>query len=333
MNTERDESAADEVAAGLGVDAVARRFGIAPATLRSWHRRYGIGPSGHSAGTRRHYLPEDLARLELMHRAVTRGTPVGEAARWALRQASPAAAGPAGSGDIRAGRSSGGRGLRLVDAVPGARGLSRAVLAMDAAATRDVLAESLDDHGVVRTWDELARPVLNAVAAQWEATGEGVEIEHLLSECLVRELDRAVAAAGAPRNARPVLLACAPHESHALPLCALAAALAERRIAAHHLGARLPWAALDAAVTRTAPPAVLLWAQAPLPPGDPFPARPRSRRPEWFTGGPGWEESTVPAGARHMSGLAAATEVLAASAVGGVAPAPGQYPKTPRRSR
>jgi transposase-like protein len=331
MDTERDGSTADQVDPGLGVDAVARRFGIAPATLRSWHRRYGIGPSGHSVGSRRYYLPEDLARLELMRRAVTRGTPVAEAARWALAQTSATAVRPAGDKDAAARPSFGGRGLRLVGAVPRARGLSRAVLAMDAAATRAVLAESLDDHGVVRTWDELARPVLNAIAAQWEATGEGVEIEHLLSECLVRELDRAVAAAGAPRNARPVLLACAPHESHALPLCALAAALAERRIVAHQLGARLPWVALDAAVTRTAPPAVLLWAQAPLPPGDPFPARPRTRRPEWFTGGPGWDASTVPAGSRHLGSLAAATEALAAAAVGGVAP--GQNPKTPRRSR
>lgn len=333
MGTERGGTAADQVTSGLGVDAVARRFGIAPATLRSWHRRYGIGPSGHSAGSRRHYLPADVARLELMHRAVTRGTPVAEAARWALAQTSATVVRPAEDGDVPARRSFGGRGLRLVGAGLAARGLSRAVLAMDAAATRAVLAESLDEHGVVPTWDELARPVLNAIAAQWEATGEGVEIEHLLSECLVRELDRAVASAGVPRNTRPVLLACAPHESHALPLCALAAALAERRIAAHQLGARLPWAALDAAVTRTAPPAVLLWAQAPLPPGDRFPARPRTRRPEWFTGGPGWEHSTVPAGARHLGSLTDATEVLAASAVGGAAPAGGQNPKTPRRSR
>ena len=37
----------------LSVAAVARRLGVAPATLRTWDRRYGIGPSGHTdrAGT------------------------------------------------------------------------------------------------------------------------------------------------------------------------------------------------------------------------------------------------------------------------------------------
>lgn len=326
MNAERDSQDAERVDTGLGVEAVARRFGIAPGTLRSWHRRYGIGPSGHAAGRRRYYLPDDLARLELMHRALTRGTPVAEAARWALVQTTPAVpTAPDPAAEVPPPRAPfGGRGLRLTGAAPAARGLSRAVLAMDPGAVRAVLADSIRAAGVIRTWDELARPVLNAIAAQWEAEGVGVEIEHMLSECLVRELDRTVEAAAAepPRNARPVLLACAPHESHALPLCALAAALAERRITTHLLGARLPWDALDAAVTRTAPLAVLLWAQGPLPSTEPVPVLPRPRRLRWFTGGPGWEGGSRPAGARHLTTLAEATAVLAGAAVGASGPLP-----------
>ncbi|MCA1655283.1 MAG: MerR family transcriptional regulator, partial [Pseudonocardiaceae bacterium] len=34
----------------LPVAAVARRLGIAPATLRTWDRRYGIGPRVHTTG-------------------------------------------------------------------------------------------------------------------------------------------------------------------------------------------------------------------------------------------------------------------------------------------
>jgi hypothetical protein len=34
----------------LSVGAVARRLGVAPATLRTWARRYGVGPSGHTTG-------------------------------------------------------------------------------------------------------------------------------------------------------------------------------------------------------------------------------------------------------------------------------------------
>ena len=71
----------------LTVAAVARRLGVAPATLRTWDRRYGIGPSGHAPGRHRRYSPEDMGRLELMQpRAgaggLTRPTRPGTPVRW-----------------------------------------------------------------------------------------------------------------------------------------------------------------------------------------------------------------------------------------------------------
>ena len=85
MDTESQEPITGGSSVGLSVSAAARRLGIAPSTLRSWQRRYGIGPQHHLTGRRRHYLPEDVARLELMHTALTRGASPAEAARWALR--------------------------------------------------------------------------------------------------------------------------------------------------------------------------------------------------------------------------------------------------------
>jgi transposase-like protein len=299
--------------AGLEVTAVARRLGVAPATLRSWHRRYGIGPDGHSSGRRRLYRPEDVARLEVMHAALVRGVPAAEAARAALAAALPAVARPAVARPAVARPAvPGGRGLALPGAGRQARGLARAALALDPAAVHAVLGESLAAVGVVRTWDELVRPVLGAVAERWERDGSGVEVEHLLSECVVRELD-GVGQHGA--GARPVLLACAPGEAHSLPLNVLAAALRERGVGAHLLGAAVPGRALAAAVDRTAPVAALIWAQAPpdevvLPPS----GRSRCR---WFTGGPGWTD--VPPGAARVTTLQEATDALAAAALG---PAP-----------
>src|SRR3954454_9310242 len=52
----------------LSVAVVARRLGVAPATLRTWARRYGVGPSEHAAGAHRRYAPSDVARLEVMRR-------------------------------------------------------------------------------------------------------------------------------------------------------------------------------------------------------------------------------------------------------------------------
>jgi MerR HTH family regulatory protein len=94
----------DNLEPTLPVAAVARRLGIAPATLRTWDRRYGIGPSGHTTGRHRRYAPADIARLELMQRALLRGATPAEAAEYALAADGlvPAAdglgVGPAGAG-------------------------------------------------------------------------------------------------------------------------------------------------------------------------------------------------------------------------------------------
>ncbi len=69
---------------GLAVAAVARRLGVAPATLRTWDRRYGLGPSGRTAGSHRRYTPEDVARLLVMRRLTVDGVAPVDAARVAL---------------------------------------------------------------------------------------------------------------------------------------------------------------------------------------------------------------------------------------------------------
>ena len=69
---------------GLAVAAVAKRLGVAPPTLRTWDRRYGLGPSGRTAGTHRRYTPEDIARLMVMRQYTLEGVAPGDAARVAL---------------------------------------------------------------------------------------------------------------------------------------------------------------------------------------------------------------------------------------------------------
>ena len=69
---------------GLAVAAVARRLGVAPATLRTWDRRYGLGPSEHSAGSHRRYSDDDVARLMVMRRLALEGVAPVDAARAAL---------------------------------------------------------------------------------------------------------------------------------------------------------------------------------------------------------------------------------------------------------
>lgn len=305
----------------LSVAAVARRLGVAPATLRTWDRRYGLGPSDHTTGRHRKYAPLDVARLELMQRALLRGASSAEAAKYALASPvrTPLAAVPASltggeldGGELDGGAPAGGRGLKLQAANRRARGVGRAALAMDSAAVQALLADAIEADGVIRTWDEVVRPVMAAIAARWEHSGAGVEVSHLVEECVLAALVRATPVVTSPRNHRPVLLACMPDERHNLPLYPLAAVLAQRGVGARQLGAALPADALASAVRRTAPAAVVLWAQLPryADPGV-VAALPRTRQQvRVFVGGPGWERGVVPQPAERINDLASAADAL-----------------------
>jgi MerR family transcriptional regulator, light-induced transcriptional regulator len=305
----------------LTVAVVARRLGVAPPTLRTWDRRYGLGPTEHTAGSHRRYTAADLARLEVMRRLTLQGVAPAEAARVALDEetggADPAASGPspvAPSGgpvpEVR--RGTGGRIVPLAAATPAARGLARAAMALDAHAAYEIVRSNVDRRGVVWTWDSLLVPVLTGIGQRWEATGQGVDVEHLLSDSVIRALNTATVRLRDPVNARPVLLASAEDEQHSLPLHALAAALAERRITTRVLGPRVPRDALAAAVQRTGPAAVFVWAHLRAT-GDPsqLAGLPGMRpAPRVVVGGPGWWRSALPSDARVALDLPDAVGVL-----------------------
>jgi hypothetical protein len=187
-------------------------------------------------------------------------------------------------------------------------------MALDDHACRQIIRTTLETVGVIATWDVLLRPVLAGVGERWAQTGEGVEVEHLLSE-VAASVFRTGAEVANPVNGRPVLLAGAPLELHVLPLHVLAAALAERQVASRVLGAQLPVRALVDAVTRSGPSAVFLWAQRP---GSAdvtgLAALPAQRpAPMVFAGGPGWEGVELPEGTSHLESLAGAVDTMVGS--------------------
>jgi DNA-binding transcriptional MerR regulator len=86
----------------LTAGAVARRLGVAVTTLRTWHQRYGLGPSHHVPGQHRRYTPEDLERLQVMRRLTVQGVTPAEAAAWARRVPIPPDIAEASAGNIGA---------------------------------------------------------------------------------------------------------------------------------------------------------------------------------------------------------------------------------------
>jgi DNA-binding transcriptional MerR regulator len=271
------KSASGDTEEKLTVAAVARRIGVAPATLRTWARRYGLGPSDHEEGEHRRYCPNDLAKLTMMRRLIVAGVTPADAAEQAkacktivpLKKIV--------------------KEFEVREEVVSA--LYKALQGFDHVFVETTLAHEIDTYGVEGAWSDVIVPVLFLIGEEWENNQKGIEVEHLFSEILKRTMHNRVVELKKPINPRPVLLAAVGEELHSLPIYALAAALCERNIQTSVLGARTPLEALSAMVTRCAPPAIFLWAQLPKNAESKYwneiPAiRPA---PRIVVGGPGWD--------------------------------------------
>jgi MerR family transcriptional regulator, light-induced transcriptional regulator len=286
---------------------VARHLGIAESTLRSWHRRYGIGPHGSEPGRYRRYSEADVARLQRMQDLINLGMLASEAA-----QAVQAGEGEAVSAE-----------RDVADLVAAAR-------AADSERCRVVLDSVLARRGVVEAWESVCRPALVLVDADQRVDPDCIDIEHALSWAMLGALHRAPRPPILPGTPL-VVLACVEAEHHTLPLAALAAALGTHRIPIRMLGAATPTQSLIRAVRETAPAALVLWSQRPGPAGprilqllSPYP-------PRLFTAGPGWTIDG-PAGVAHLASLTQALAVLTGvtplpPGPGGATPEPGAPPE------
>lgn len=309
-----------EVVVGLSTGAVAQHLGVAATTLRSWERRYAIGPAVRIGGKHRRWLPEDITRLEEMCRLTARGVPPSEAAR-AARASAGGVSRDTGDAPAGPGRAPGGRGALPLGTVRAeCRGLARAAVRLDAEAVEGLLERAIEDHGCVVAWEEIISPTLHAAGRKWASSGERyIEVEHLLSWLVSSALRRLYRQRQPPREGvRPVVLACAPGELHSLPLEALWAALGERGLPAKMFGPALPVSALSEAVRRVGPLMVVVWAQ-----GRPSAAaevvsavegvewgvRGARSRSTLLVAGPGWD-SVPHAGSRRLTGLRSGLDLI-----------------------
>lgn len=287
---------------------VARHLGIAESTLRSWHRRYGVGPHGRQPGRHRRYGARDVARLERMRDLIAAGVLPSDAARAVRRPAGAWA--PA---------------TDLLSALVAAAGR------LDSQRCLTLLRRGLLATDVATVWERLCRPALRAVDADQAENGRCPDSEHVLSWAVQAALAGATVSGLAPvvRRRRPggrepqVLLACVAGERHTLPLEALAAVLTERGFGVRMLGADTPTEAITRAVSVSGPAAVVVWSQygeGAASPGrvrDEVTEAARNRRSRLVTAGPGWAIApTAPTASgrdevTHVGSLAEAVAALA----------------------
>lgn len=239
-----------------GVGAVSSRLSVTASTLRTWERRYGVGPSFRTQGGHRRYTEHDIDRVELMRRLLSRGVSAQDAARVA--------------------RSLNREDLDLAlrdgyhepaDASHAEEAFLAAVVSGDQAGLSQLFAGVLRQHPVTTAWRDVLAPALRRMTMESESGAVPADAALSASELLVRELHALVAYERLPDTGHThVLFARSLPAVEAIPLLVLEAALVQAGVATQTVGPELDGRAVAALATRMRPDLLLTWGHPPTPP-------------------------------------------------------------------
>lgn len=207
----------------LSVTMVAARLGVSASTLRTWERRYGLGPSERRAGTHRRYRPEDVARLSRMLELVRSGVAAADAAATVLSLADE---------DLG--------GALVGTSVPsGPEDLVEATKLRDQERLERLIAASVSVVGLVHTWCDLIEPAMETILGSDEGEEPGSAPSSFLTVAVlavIRSVSEHCPTTPTPAAAPVVVLADQDHS-----------------LAAHVAGVALQWNGIPTAVISTGP--------------------------------------------------------------------------------
>lgn len=207
----------------LSVACVARKIGVSPSTLRTWERRYGMGPSVRTSGSHRRYTALDIARLERMCELMSQGISAADAAGQAMRE---------------------GEGTLHVDVAVtvSTRDLIAAVNSQDTVVARSILDRAIATDGLVHAWTHLICPVLAHIEKDPQVSAPGHAPRVLLRQLVLRAIQQV---------AKSTPTCFCPTDGQ--PPQVLLAVPTESVIAGHVLAAALQWEGVLTGVLSTSP--------------------------------------------------------------------------------
>jgi MerR family transcriptional regulator, light-induced transcriptional regulator len=289
--------------AGMRIGAVARRTGVAVATLRAWEVRYGLLRPSRTDGGHRLYTEDDVDRVLAVLRLTAQGWSVSTAAATVSAEVVPSRLGlvPGDAGAGRAAELDGDGG-----AVVRARAeLDRAIRAFDLPSAEANLDASLTRIGVAHTLEHVVLPVMRGLGEGWEQDPALIAVEHFATNTLRPRLHRLLT--GVRRASAPTCIAAAPEgEDHELGVLAAAAVASDQGFAVTYLGARTPNAALERSFEQLQPDLVLIGAVAEQHARRLLAAPPAIDGARLVLGGPGFDGTApedLPPGARVAGSL------------------------------
>jgi DNA-binding transcriptional MerR regulator len=238
---------------------VSSRLDVTASTLRTWERRYNVGPSFRTEGGHRRYTELDIDRVEVMSRLVGRGISARDAARVARALDRDALA-------LALTEE-----LNLKPAQLAAEDLGDAVLA--AAITSDhsrlsqLLVGLFRQGQVIAAWRDILAPALRRISSEVATGGLDAGAASEASELIVRELHALMAYERMPSTGHTnILFARSLPEVEAIPLLVLEVALVQAGVTTHAVGPELDGRAVASLATRLRPDVLVTWGHPPTPP-------------------------------------------------------------------
>lgn len=229
------------------VGAVSEQLGVSASTLRTWERRYGVGPSHRTDGGHRRYTERDIDRVELMRRLVRRSISTQDAARIARHldrdELASALAQSAEDDQLSSGI--------VVDAI------GAAVVTGDTGQVRELCDGVLTHVPFLDAWRTVLAPSLRQVAHERALGVLEDEAEHAALG-VIAEVVRD-AQVDDPGAGTQVLLASAQPDAEAVPFVALATGLSHARVGVRTIGPDLTWDEVFETAESVVPQVLVIW--------------------------------------------------------------------------
>lgn len=155
----------------LTVTAVSDKLGVSASTLRTWERRYGLGPGDRRAGSRRRYLPEDVARISRMIDLIRSGVSTSDAAAT-----------------VKAGHQIDGKRFLQAHSPESPEQLIDILRTKNPELVSASMQAAITQHGLVHAWSRLIYPTLDILTEETDGEMPGQSAVSLLAECFLSVL-------------------------------------------------------------------------------------------------------------------------------------------------
>lgn len=234
------------------IKTIASLTGFNPTLLRAWERRYGLLVPTRTDTGHRLYTADDLRVLRRVRNMLDQGRSIGEVVAQGRSRLLSQGGAPLASPTTH----------QAPAAYPMLEGLReeilQAALSLDDASIQRGLDQAFGSMSATQVLEHLVTPLADEIGQLWARQVASVAAEHLLTQCLVRRLQRIIDLEN--RSGQRGLALCAgfPDEYHDLGLHLVTYHLLQLGMQVLYLGPAVPFEDLAGAVQMRRPQLVML---------------------------------------------------------------------------